>query len=108
MKITIYKLIGLIKDGKAPTKIKYKNNIFYFDKHCYIYENKMDTGIAMWDFSCLNDEVELIEEPKKIGKIEMCTSGIMGFDGVENITSELKNKINELIDEINNLKKEYK
>ena len=46
----------------------------------------------------------LIEDPKKIEKIEMCTGGIMGFDGVENITTELKNKINELIDEINNLK----
>ena len=52
----------------------------------------------------LNDYVEIIEEPEKIEKIEMCTGGIMGFDGVENITTELKNKINELIDEINNLK----
>lgn len=32
MKITIYELLGLVKDGKAPKKIKYKNNIFYFDK----------------------------------------------------------------------------
>lgn len=34
----------------------------------------------------------------------MCTGGIMSFDSVENITTELKNKINELIDEINDLK----
>ena len=52
----------------------------------------------------LNEEVEIIEEPKKIEKIEMCTGGIMSFDSVENITTELKDKINELIDEINNLK----
>ena len=52
----------------------------------------------------VNEDAKIIEEPKKIEKIEMCTGGIMGFDGVENITTELKNKINELIDEINNLK----
>lgn len=52
----------------------------------------------------LNDEVEIIEEDKKIEKIEMCTGGIMSFDSVENITTELKNKINELMNEINNLK----
>lgn len=47
---------------------------------------------------------KIIEEDKKIEKLEICTSGIMGFDGVENIASALKNKINELIDEVNKLK----
>ena len=31
-------------------------------------------------------------------KITMCISGIMGFDGVENIAAELKDKINSIID----------
>ena len=54
----------------------------------------------------LNDEVEIIEEDKKIEKIEMCTGGIMSFDSVENITTELKNKINEIIDKLNEMEKE--
>lgn len=31
MKIDIYTLLGLVKDGKAPKKIKYKNNIYEYD-----------------------------------------------------------------------------
>lgn len=114
MKITIYELLGLVKDGKAPTKIKYKNNIFYFDKHCYIYENKIDTGIAMWDFSCLNDEVEIIEEDKKIEKLNTSIINANRYDydknkemTISNITADIlsiSKAINELIDEINNLK----
>ena len=106
MEITIYKLLGLVKDGKAPKKIIYdgtiyeysENDDFYYCKGFSLYREFVTNG------NCLDNEVEIIEEPKKIKKIEMCTSGIMGFDGVENITTELKNKINELIDEINNLK----
>lgn len=109
MKITIYELLGLVKDGKAPEKIKTDTGIFKLeikdDQLCYRCN---DSGILTFDYyienNKLNDEVEIIEEPKKIEKIEMCTGGIMSFYSVENITTELKNKINELIDEINNLK----
>ena len=31
MKITIYELLGLIKDGKAPEKIKYNNGKLYIN-----------------------------------------------------------------------------
>ena len=59
-------------------------------------------------YNMLFEDAEIIEEDKKIEKIEMCTGGIMSFDSVENITTELKNKINELIDEINDLKEKKK
>ena len=118
MKITKYELLKLVKDGKAPKKIKFRNEI-------YEYKNNIEDGFIdyvgieketnerfylssyignNYISDIFTDEVEIIEETKKIEKIEMCTGGIMGFDGVENITTELKNKINELIDEINNLK----
>ncbi len=112
MKIKVIDLLVRIANGEeAPNKIRFNNikwNRVYGEKNvCYIDEYDNDFFLHFFrnnlDFT-LNDEVEIIEEPKKIEKIEMCTGGIMSFDSVENITTELKNKINELIDEINNLK----
>ena len=119
MKITIYELLGLIKDGKAPAKIKYVDSIYELspEDDDYYCEDKM-----WWfthELNCLrilNDEVEIIEEPKKIEKIE-----IEKYENTENyfirneygtkcyLTKHSKiiaSKINELIDEINNLKEE--
>lgn len=48
-------------------------------------------------------EFEIIEE-QDIEEIDICTGGIMGFDGVENITGALKDKINELVREVRKLK----
>ncbi len=31
MKITMYELLGLVKDGKAPKKIKYKYTLYEYD-----------------------------------------------------------------------------
>ena len=35
MKITIYELLGLVKDGKAPEKIKYNDKIFDYNNTDY-------------------------------------------------------------------------
>ena len=78
MKITIYELLGMIKDGKAPKKVKYREMIYHIcyeygdyesdieeyryadtKEHYYLFE-----GIDM--LKCLNDEVEILEEEKKI------------------------------------------
>ena len=108
MKIKIIDLLNAIAEGKElPEKFMYKGHLYYRQKTkgiCYRCDELNEIFEECLVLEDLNDYVEIIEEPKKIEKIEMCTSGIMGFDGVENITTELKNKINELIDEINNLK----
>jgi len=64
MKTTIYELLGMIKDGKAPKKIKF-NNIYCYYRECkneYVdYTNK---PIIQWDYvimNSLNDEVEILE-----------------------------------------------
>ena len=78
MKITIYELLGMIKDGKAPKKVKYREMIYHIcyeygdyesdieeyryadtKEHYYLFE-----GIDM--LKCLNDEVEILEEKKEI------------------------------------------
>ena len=108
MKIKIIDLLNKIADGKElPKKFMCKGHLYYRQKTkgvCYRCDELNEIFEECFVFEDLNDTIEIIEEPKKIEKIEMCTGGIMGFDGVENITTELKNKINELIDEINNLK----
>ena len=117
MKIDIYTLLGLIKDGKAPKKIKYKNNIYEYDGETQNYCSPIN---MIWDFligkdivALLDDEVEIIEYPKKIEKIEKYED-LDGHYFLNNRDKKIYigcdeidfmvDKFNELIDEINNLK----
>ena len=114
MKVTIYKLIGLIKDGKAPKRIRYNNEIWKYNDELKTYDNddydkdlleKLFYELYILDF--INDEVEIIEEPKKIEKIEKPTQDeYLYSNGKELYENDMKvyDKINELIDEINKLK----
>ena len=75
MKITIYELLGLIKDGKAPEKIKYNDIVLEYEEETKDYYEYYGKGLFEHKFgNCknfLNDEVEIIEEPKKIEKLEI-------------------------------------
>ena len=113
MKITIYELLGLVKDGKAPKKIKYKNNIYEYDGETQNYCSPIN---MIWNFligkdivALLDDEVEILNEAKedKIQKIYHCETSLTQNEVEIFITKNLNqmvDKINELIDEINNLK----
>ena len=115
MKTTIYELLDLIKNDKAPKKIKYNELIWCFDDGLEDYEQQ---GIRLFDFlfkrlvtsTALEEEVEIIEEPKKIEKIARCDDVKMTHYGELYKPTEneeiLRIKINELIDEINNLNEE--
>ena len=108
------KIIDLLnkiaKGEEVPKKIKYKGTTYEKvndgDIDFYIGKNFNGTLLLekLDDTNELNDEVEIIEEEQYIEEISMCTGGIMGFDGVENITGALKDKINELIKAVNELK----
>lgn len=103
-KLKVIDLLNMISRGEeVPKKIIFFNEMFIFNEDNCNFLYKYQKGKCQLFACCsLNDEVEIIEEnkeEKKIPeKITMCTSGIMGFDGVENITTELKDKINEIID----------
>lgn len=107
MKITIYELLGLIKDGKAPKKIRYKSKEYTLIRKqgeiLYQYED-YHAVLTLQDFNKLNDEVEIIKEEKEIEKLnpEECYFK----DGTEFVYKLMYNKINEIIDEINSIKKE--
>ena len=107
MKTTIYELLGMIKDGKTPKKIKFNNNVYeYHDKeHGYCRHSYDNTYICLnseyYLFDILNDEVEILEEENKIPeKLEDYSLDEKGeypispnlYEGI------LKNKINEIID----------
>ncbi len=122
MKITIYELLGLVKDGKAPKKILLNGIAFEYQGDDYLYkdEDKKEhwlfstsyTDKYIWLENFLKAEVEIIKEPKKIEKIKSNGDEFYS-DYIDTWISKnktdaycefLMNKINELIDEINNLK----
>ena len=117
MKIKIIDLLNKIANNEeVPKKIKYKNNVYYLGKnmvdlHTYQTEGSNTTRklslIIDNEYLNLNDYVEIIEEPKKIEKIEKPTKDeYLYSNGKELYENDMKvyDKINELIDEINNLK----
>lgn len=70
--ITMYELLGMVKDGKAPKRIKYNDYEYqYHDKeHGYCRSGYDCTYICLNTdyclFNSLNDTVEILEEEKKI------------------------------------------
>lgn len=74
--ITVYELLGLIKDGKAPKKIEYKGDTYIYAGDDYsINDNREDWLITKYNYfltNFLNEEVEILEEDKPtIEKIDL-------------------------------------
>lgn len=110
MKIKIIDLLNKIaNDEEVPEKIKINNVIYEYRGYMYCTENANyqdieDYLFGKWNFNILNDEAEIIEEPKKIEyeQIEELTCNEFDFEK-KTINSLIKNQ-RKLIDEINNLK----
>ena len=68
MKITIYELLGLIKDGKAPEKIKYQDYCWEwtgddYETRKFGVQKFLITGQEYtWVTDFLKDEVRVLEE----------------------------------------------
>lgn len=74
--ITVYELLGLVKDGKAPKKIKYDTKEYVFRN--YDYKETMDalideqsSLIECIDFYKFDEPVEIIEDNDKLEKIKL-------------------------------------
>lgn len=86
--IKIYELLGLIKDGKAPKKIKYQNYFWEWtgddyktykeEKECFLITGQEYT----WVTEFLNEEVEIIEEKDNFTGMKMYQDGkeVMSID----------------------------
>lgn len=83
--ITIYELLGLVKDGKAPKKIKYDGDKYTYND-CKDYEidssiyNLFETITVTF---ILNDTVEIIEDNDKL------EDNIINADEMKNIGKNL-------------------
>lgn len=100
MKITIYELLGMFKDGKAPKKIKYKNDIYEYEDYDYFGVNRGYFFDRYNVLGKLNDEVEILEEEKKIPeKLGECAfvEGEIAYSWSKS-EAILKTRINEIID----------
>ena len=121
MKITMYELYEKIYDKNPPKHIKvYDEDWYWNDYDGYVKKESLNTTpdaqIYLMDryrtFMNLDKEVEIIKEPKKIEKIksngdEFYSDYIdiwISKNKTDAYCEFLMNKINELIDEINNLK----
>lgn len=61
MKITIYELLGMIKDNKAPKKVIYDRLIWNFEEDNLYYCDNVWLDDYCNISQVLNDEVEIIE-----------------------------------------------
>lgn len=105
--ISVYELLGLIKDGKAPKRILFDETEYYLlPVGCYVRELNGITTTINSDYNiflCLNDKVEILEEDKpiieKIKKHEFEENGITISEQPSII--EIADKLNQVIDYIN-------
>lgn len=120
--ITIYELLGLIKDGQAPERIVYDNYIWSWtgDDYRTILKTEKEqfliTGMYYtWLSEFLDDTVEIIDNNKieklphySLERIQKAPTKDTWFDErttlLEKRVNDYHNKINELIDEINHIR----
>lgn len=116
--ISTYELLGLIKQGKQPGKIKYFGNIYKWEEDWYYTEKKnykvflggnVEDGNQL--FNAFNENVEITEEDKeieKINSIKVPTISNSREKNIENIEETLKKYwlvIDKLTEAVNELKK---
>ena len=122
MKITIYELLGLIKEGKAPKKIDYYGDIYVFAGDDYSLNDERERWfITQYDYvlaKFMKEEVEIIEEEKEIKVINKRYDDELEEYVAETYVNDtyykevfnsrydemIINKINQLIDVINDMR----
>ena len=106
----IIDLLNKIANGEQPKHIRvYNEDWFWNDYDGYVTKWSLSTtpdaqhylfGQYRLDF-VLNKEVEIIEEDKKISKLDLYESSENGTLFISKKDEKIQNKINEIIDHIN-------
>ena len=121
-KIKVIDLLNMISKGeKAPKKIKINNFIYEYRGCMYCtekanYQDIEDYLFGKWNFNILNEEVEILDEPKdnSIERLDIEEDAMNRNERfirkedhkIVNLSVadyELAKKINELIDKVNKL-----
>lgn len=115
MKVTIYELLGMIKEDKAPNKIKYINSIWEYDENTkdYIHDD-IWLIYSMNSIGLTEREVEIIEEsqehkiPEKLESYISCgwagTCKDLKREDLFNDLKKIGSKINEILDYLEEIK----
>ena len=118
MKITMYELLRMIKDDKAPKKIMYNNIVWEYVNHEQDYRSRHNAELFFndeidntWIMTHLNTQIEILEEKKIPEKLETYKevddeihfANILkvsknGECETDEATSVIVDKINEIID----------
>lgn len=111
MKITIYELLGMVKDDKLmPKKIKFENYIYIWrkiqkDYFCEQINYSLESIIGEELFSNLDLEVEILEEEKRIPEklstwfsVETKQSKELNIEYANTNFENMYDKINEICD----------
>ena len=109
MKIKIIDLLNKIANNEeVPKKIMFDAWLYIYDEEEKTYYDEEDRTLwQSYNFKILADEVEIIEEPKKLEKIPLPSFDEFKRMSAEEryvITAKEYDLLDELIDEINNLK----
>lgn len=102
MKVKIIELLNMISKGEAPKKIKFDDIIFEYDEDDKLYYSD---NLILEEYcnitQYLNDEIEIIEEDKKIEKLDLILDEHFSNDELQAYIKETQEKVNEIIDKIN-------
>lgn len=104
--ITIYELLGLIKNNKAPKIIKCNDLIFIYNEpskdyvyersnSCWLFKHYIELGKE------ISKKVEILEEDEDIEELKIANDKYPYYDNIE-----IGDKLNEVIREVNKLRKE--
>lgn len=112
--ITVYELLGLIKDGKAPKRIIFDTTEYKYGCGYYYRTDNEVPKIFTNDyniFMCLNEEVEIIKDYKPIiEKIDLfddlqdilnSNNKSIILNAIHKCLTAQKYKLNEVIDYLN-------
>ena len=99
MKITMYELLGMVKDGKAPKKVKYINSIWEYDKETKDYfHDDLWLIYSMNSIGLTESKIEILEEKKIPEKLNLDTDDLRGKETPRAIDYLIESKINQVID----------
>lgn len=120
VEITIYELLGLIKDNKAPKKIRCDGLDYEFSTNDegidYIGIDKETSGkyylTSVIGNNYLSDifstTVEIVEEEKEIEELDLGEARPNGECIISINDKKIQDKINELVREVNKLKNDQR